>query len=66
MKVNYNCKDNDVKLKFICEDGLIDEVCVKVNGEKSWTVIGYDDFLNGVKKAEKKCQSESPNERILI
>jgi len=56
MKINYNCKENDVKLKFICEDGLIDEVWVKVKGEKSWTVVGYNDFLNGVKKAEKKCR----------
>jgi hypothetical protein len=56
MKVNYNCKDNDVKLQFHCEDGKIDEVWVQVDGEKSWTVVGYDDFLNGVKKAEKKCK----------
>ena len=56
MKVNYKCKDNDVKLQFHCEDGEIDEVWVQVNGENSWTVIVYNDFLNGVKKAKKKCK----------
>jgi len=66
MKINYNCKENDVKLKFICEDGLIDEVWVKVKGESRWTIVGYNDFLNGVKKAEKKCRLENPNDKILF
>jgi len=54
MKVNFKCKDNDVKLQFHCEDGEIDEVWVQVHGEKSWTVVGFKDFLNGVAKAKKK------------
>lgn len=56
MKSNYKCKENDVKLQFHCEDGKINEVWVQVDGEKSWTVIGYQDFLNGVRKAENKCK----------
>jgi hypothetical protein len=62
MKVNYTCKDNDVKLQFHCKDGKIDEVWVQVDGEKSWTVVGYDDFLNGVKKAEKKCKPKDSHD----
>jgi hypothetical protein len=54
MKVNYNCKDNDVKLRFYCEDGEIDEVWVQVDGEKSWTVVGFKDLINGIEKAKKK------------
>ena len=54
MKVNYKCKDNDVKLQFFCEDGKIDEVWVQVDGEKSWAVVGYEDLLKGIKKAGKK------------
>ena len=54
MKVNYKCKDNDVKLQFHCEDGKIDEVWVQFNGEKSWTVVVYEDLLKGIQKAEKK------------
>lgn len=54
MKSNYKCKDNDVKLQFHCKDGKIDEVWVQVDGEKSWTVVGYEDLLKGIKKAEKK------------
>jgi len=59
MKVDYNCKDNDVKLQFQIIDGKIDEVWVQIEGEKSWTVIGYDDFLNGIKKAKKKIKTKN-------
>ena len=52
MKVNFKCKDNDVKLQFHCENGEIDEVWVKVDGEKSWTVLGFKDLLNGIEKAK--------------
>ena len=66
MKVNYNCKENNAKLKFICEDGLIEEYWVKVRGDSRWIVVGYNDFLNGVKKAEKKCRLKNPNDKILF
>ena len=54
MKVNFKC-DNDVILQFHCEDGEIDEIWVKVAGEKSWTVVGYEDLLECAKKAKTKC-----------
>lgn len=54
MKTTHKCKENDNILQFHHEDGKIDEVWVQANGEKSWTVIGYQDFLEGVAKAEKK------------
>lgn len=53
MKVDYKCKDNDVKLRFYCENGEIDEVWVQVDGETSWIVFGYKDFLKGVEKTKK-------------
>jgi len=56
MKVNYKCKANDAELEFLCEDGQIDEIWVRIQGEKAWTVVGYKDFLNGIKKAQKKCK----------
>lgn len=62
MKVNYKCKDNDVKLQFHCKDGVIDEVWVQVDGEKSWTVIGYNDLINGIKKAESKSKPQTSHD----
>lgn len=62
MKVNYKCKDNDVKLQFHCEDGVIDEVWVQIDGEKSWTVIGYNDLINGIKKAESKSKPQTSHD----
>ncbi len=64
-KVKYNCKDNDVKLQFHCEDGVIDEVWVKLKGEKSWTVIGYNDLLSGIKKATRRCMPDLLDEQVL-
>ena len=61
-KVNYKCKDNDVKLQFHCKDGVIDEVWVQVDGEKSWTVIGYNDLINGIKKAESKSKPKTSHD----
>jgi hypothetical protein len=62
MKVNYKCKQNDAELKFICEDGQIDEVWIRIEGEKGWTVIGYKDFVSGVKKAETKCKPKDSHD----
>lgn len=56
MQIKYKCKDNDVELKFITEDNEIDEVWVRVIGEKGWTVIGYSDLNNGIKKTLSKIQ----------
>ena len=50
-KVKYKCKQNDVDLKFVLESGKIDEVWVSVRGEGIWTVIGYQDLIEGIKKA---------------
>lgn len=53
MKTNYKCKDNGVYLQFHTEDNEIDEVLVGINKTK-WIIVGYKDFLNGVKKTKKK------------
>lgn len=57
-KVNYNCKDNDVKLQFHFENGQIDEVWVQVSGIPGWTIVGYKDLMNGIKKAELKAKQK--------
>jgi hypothetical protein len=49
--IKYKCKANDVDLKFVIESGKIDEVWVSVRGERVWTVIGYKDLIEGIKKA---------------
>ena len=59
-KVNYKCKDNDVKLQFHCEDGVIDEVWVQIDGEKSWAVVGYNDLINGIKKLNLNLNPKLP------
>lgn len=53
-KVKYNCKDNDCKLRFIIEDEKIDEVWIGIKGDTSFTIVGYDDLLSGIKKALRK------------
>lgn len=58
MKVKYNCKDNDAKLQFHFVDGKIDEVRVQIDGEKTWTVISYNDLLSGIKKAQQFCKTD--------
>jgi len=62
MKINYNCKDNDVKLQFHTENDNIDEIWIKVVGEKYWTVLGFDDLLRGIKKTKDKIKNNIPNE----
>lgn len=57
MKVNkytYNCKENDNRIRFYFEDNEIDEVWVQTKGETSWTVIGYNDLEEALKKAKDK------------
>lgn len=55
MKVKHICKDNDSELTFIIEDGKIDEVWIKIEGEKTWTVIGFNDLNEGIEKAIAEC-----------
>lgn len=49
-KVDYNCKDNDVKLRFCLDNGKIEEIWVKVKGDRAWLVVGYNDLLRGIEK----------------
>jgi hypothetical protein len=52
--IKYKCKANDVDLTFKIESGKIDEVWVSVRGmekKEGWTVIGYEDLIEGIKKA---------------
>ena len=52
--VFYKCKDNDVVLAFLIEDGKIDEVSVKTTEDEEWIVIGFNDLMEGIKKANLK------------
>ena len=55
MSVIHKCKDNDAVLKFIIDDGEIDEIWLQdPTSRKSWFVIGYNDLLEGINKANEK------------
>ena len=56
MKTTYKCKQNDAVLQFHGKDGNIDELWVKIEGETSWTVVGYSDLTKGIEQAKKKCK----------
>lgn len=51
-EIIYNCKENDAIIKLIIDDGKIYEIQVKIEGEKCWTVIGYNDLQQALKIAE--------------
>ena len=52
--MKYKCKENDSRLKFIEEDGLIDEVWVGTSDPKDgWTVVGWDDLKYGIELAQE-------------
>lgn len=53
-KTTYNCKQNDAVIRMFSENGEIDELWVKIKGETTWTVIGYNDLLNAIDKAHRK------------
>lgn len=47
------CKDNDVKIKFIIENDKIDEIQVTVNESiDGWTVIGFSDLMSAISDIE--------------
>ena len=35
-------------------DDLIDELWIKADGDKYWTVIGYDDLIEAINKIKTK------------
>ena len=47
-------KENDVVFRLFQKDIFIDEIHIKIEGETSWTVIGFKDLQNAIAKAEKK------------
>lgn len=47
-------KENDVVFRLFQKDIFIDEIHVQIEGETSWTVIGFKDLQNAIAKAEKK------------
>lgn len=57
-RVTYKCKENDAVLQFWHGNGKIEEVWVKVDGETSWTVVGFKDLTKAVEKAKKEAEKE--------
>ena len=57
--VTYKCKANDVILQFHFyldepdKPDEIDEVWIQIEGETSWTIVGFHDLLEGLKKARE-------------
>ena len=51
-KYIYECKENDTILRVETEGLTIDEIHVKIKGEKNWTVIGYRDLLAAIGNAQ--------------
>lgn len=47
--IDYNCKDNDNKIRVYKVDNKVDEVHIQAEGETSWTVIGANDLTNALK-----------------
>lgn len=47
-RVIHECDENDVVLEAVAEDGKLDEILVRLSGEKEGTgiVIGIKDFEN--------------------
>ena len=64
MTVTYKCKENDTNLRFKILNDKIEEVLINVQGEKSWTVIGYNDFLLGVKRAKEKINEKEVDLKV--
>lgn len=62
MKYNYKCKENDVLIQFHSKEYEIDELWVQVEGEKSWTVIGYKDLILALEKAKKKFKPKTSHD----
>lgn len=58
MKLKYKCKDNDVKLRFIECDGLIEEIWVRDPSDNGWTVIGFNDLRIGIELASEKFKNK--------
>jgi len=49
--VTYHGKENDIVIKLFSLDGKIDELHIQIEGETSWTVIGYNDMEAAIKMA---------------
>lgn len=58
MKINFNCKDNDVKLKFITNEKGIDEIWVRTYKGEGWTIISYKNLEEGINKVNKKLKQK--------
>jgi len=52
--ITVRAKQNDVIFKLFGSGIDIDEIHIKVDGENSWTVIGYKDLKIAIDKANKR------------
>lgn len=56
--ITHKCKDNDAVIRVYIKDGIIDELMVQIDGEKSWVVIGFNSLQTALLKANKKISSK--------
>jgi hypothetical protein len=49
--VIYHGKENDIVIRLFSLDGKVDELHIQIEGETSWTVIGYKDMEAAIKMA---------------
>ena len=52
--ITHKCKQNDAVIKVYFEDNAIDELQIKIQGEKGWIVIGYMDLQKAISSAVKR------------
>lgn len=52
--VKYKCKQNDAEIKVITFENKIDELHLRIEGDKGWIVIGYKDLQEAINMAENK------------
>ena len=62
MKIKYKCKDNDAIIKIFTVDDNIDELWIKYEGDNYWSVIGYGDLIEAIKKMKVKFLNKKGHE----
>ena len=52
--ITHKCRENDAIIKVKFKDRSIEELQVKIQGERGWIVIGYMDLQKAIATAIKK------------
>lgn len=49
--MDYLCKSNDVELRIVKRNYVIDEILVRDVSGEGWTVVGFSDLMDAIKEA---------------